>query len=135
LPLEQVVAESVVGAPDVNAVATRNGGEVDVLLWNYHDADLEAAPAAIRLGVDGLRGKAAVAAEFRMDGTHSDAYRAWQQMGSPAHPSAEQIAALQKAGGLEQTMPNHRIAIHAGKAEMNLTLPRQAVVLMRLVEH
>ncbi len=134
LPLEQVVTESVAGAPDVNAVATRNGGEVDVLLWNYHDADVEAAPAEVHLGVDGLRGKAAVASEFRMDGTHSNAYRAWQEMGSPAHPSAEQIAALQKAGGLEQTMPNHRIAVHAGKAGMNLTLPRQGVMLVRLVE-
>ena len=86
LPLEQVVKESIAGAPDVNVVATRNGDEVDVLLWNYHDADVEVASAAVHLGVDGLRGKTAVASEFRMDWTHSNAYRVWQQMGSPAHP-------------------------------------------------
>jgi xylan 1,4-beta-xylosidase len=134
LPLEQVVTESIAGAPDVNAVATRNGGEVDVLLWNYHDADIEAAPAVVHIGVDGLRGKAAAVSEFRMDGTHSNAYRVWQQMGSTAHPSGEQIAELQKAGGLEQTTENHRIAVQAGKAEMELTVPRQAVVLVRLME-
>jgi xylan 1,4-beta-xylosidase len=134
LPLARVLADSVTGAPDVNAVATRNGGEVDVLLWNYHDADVAAPAAQVHLAVDGLRGKAAIAAEFRMDAEHSNAYRVWQQMGSPAHPTAEQTAQLQKAAALEQTVPDHSIAVHAGKTDLDLTLPRQAVVLVRLRE-
>ena len=134
LPLAKVIADSVTGAPDVNAAATRNGGEVDVLLWNYHDADVAAPAAQIHLAVDGLRGKKTVAAEFRMDSTHSNAYRAWQQMGSPAAPTAEQAAQLEKAAALEETVPDHSIAVHAGKAAMNMTLPRQAVVLVRVRE-
>jgi xylan 1,4-beta-xylosidase len=78
--------------------------------------------------------KAVIAAEFRMDATHSNAYRVWQQMGSPAHPGAEQIAQLQKAAALEQTVPDHSVPVHAGTADINLTLPRQAVVLLRLRE-
>jgi xylan 1,4-beta-xylosidase len=134
LPLTQVLADSVTDAPDVNAVATRNGGEVDVLLWNYHDADVAAPAAQVRLGADGLRGRAVIATEFRMDATHSNAYRVWQQMGSPAHPGAEQIAQLQKAAALEQTVPDHSVPVHAGTAAIKLTLPRQAVVLVRLRE-
>jgi xylan 1,4-beta-xylosidase len=134
LPLADVVEHSVAAAPDVNAVATRNGHEVDVLLWNYHDADVPAPAAQVHLTVDGLRGRTVVAAEFRVDATHSNAYRAWQQMGSPAHPTAEQAEQLQKAGALEQTEPDHPIALDEGKAAIDLTLPRQAVVLVRLRE-
>jgi len=134
LPMAEVVEHSAVAAPDVNAVATRNGHEVDVLVWNYHDADVPAPAAQVHLAVDGLRGKAVVAAEFRMDATHSNAYRAWQQMGSPEHPTADQSQQLAKAGALEQTVPDHSIALQNAKAAIDLTLPRQAVVLLRLRE-
>jgi xylan 1,4-beta-xylosidase len=134
LPLADVVEHSVADAPDVNAVATRKGAEVDVLLWNYHDADVLALPAQIHLTIDGLHGKAAVAAEFRVDETHSNAYRAWQRMGSPAHPTPEQTQQLEKAGALEQTVRDHSLALADGKAGITLTLPRQGVALVRLRE-
>ena len=131
-PLEDVVASSVDGAPDINAVATINGGEVDVLLWNYHDADVEVSPTEVHLVLDGLREGKWTAAEFRMDSTHSNSYRAWQQMGSPAHPDKDQIAKLEKAAALEQTIPDHPVAVNAGKTAVDLALPRQGVVLVRL---
>ena len=134
LTLEDIVAHSATVAPDVNAVATRNGREVDVLLWNYHDADVPAQPAEIHLTIDGLRGKTAIASEFRVDETHGNAYRAWQQMGSPAHPTPEQTQQLEKAGALEQTVPAHTLNVKNGKAEIALTLPRQGVALVRLRE-
>jgi xylan 1,4-beta-xylosidase len=134
LPLADVVEHSVTAAPDVNAVATRNGNEVDVLIWNYHDADLFAPPAQIHLTVDGLHGKLVTAVEYRVDATHGNAYRAWQQMGNPAHPALDQVEQLQKAGALEQSVPGHSISLNAGKAAIELTLPRQGVVLVRLLE-
>ena len=57
-PLDQVVASSVTAAPDVNAIATRHGHEVDVLVWNYHDDDVPAEPASIRLEAGNLPGEA-----------------------------------------------------------------------------
>jgi xylan 1,4-beta-xylosidase len=132
LPLEDVVEHSVTGAPDIDAVAARNGNEIDILLWNYHDADVPAPAAEIALEVDGLKNGWAVASEFRMDETHSNGYRAWQQMGSPAHPSAEQVAELQKAAGLEETVKDHAIAIKGGSVRAKLTLPRQGVALVRI---
>jgi xylan 1,4-beta-xylosidase len=132
LPLDAVIEHSVVGAPDINAVAARNGNEIDVLVWNYHDADVAAPAAEIELEVDGLKGGPATASEFRMDETHSNGYRAWQQMGSPDHPSAEQVAALQKAAGLEEIVMDHAIAVKGGKAHVKLTLPRQGVALVRI---
>jgi xylan 1,4-beta-xylosidase len=134
LPLAEVVEHSDIAAPDVNAVATRNGREVDVLLWNYHDADVTAPAAKIHLTIDGLHAKSAVEAEFLMDGDHSNAYRAWQQMGSPAHPTQEQEQQLEKAGALEQPVRNHNLEVNKGEATMDLTLQRQGVMLVRFGE-
>ncbi len=132
LPLAQVVAHSVPDSPDINAVATRNGAEIDVLLWNYHDADAEAPPAPVSLELDGLEGKKAVEAEFRMDATHSNAYRVWQQMGSPAQPGEEQKQQLEAAGALEQTVADHTFPLHEGRLNVATEVPRQGVVLVRL---
>jgi xylan 1,4-beta-xylosidase len=135
LPLADVVANSVTGVPDVNAVATRNGPEVDVLVWNYHDADVAAKPAQIRLEVDGLRGRTAIASEYRIDAFHSNAYRAWQQMGSPAQPTPEQKSELETAGALDQTVPGISLSVHNKKASLDPgSLPRQGVLLVRLRE-
>jgi xylan 1,4-beta-xylosidase len=82
--------------------------------------------------VDGLDGKTATAAEFHMDWMHSNAYRVWQQMGSPAHPSEEQTRQLERAGALEETGPEHTIQLDGGKAGIDLNLPRQGVALVRL---
>jgi len=132
LPLDRVVTNSVTGDPDINAVATRNGSELEILVWNYHDADVTAEPARIELSVDGWRGGTVSASEFRMDATHSNAYRLWKEMGSPAAPTEEQKLTLEKAGKLEQTVPGRSIAVHAGEARIQLELPRQGVALVRL---
>jgi xylan 1,4-beta-xylosidase len=132
LPLDEVLAHSVAAAPDVNVVATRNGEVVNILLWNYHDSDTPASPADVHLAIDGLHGQTVVSSEYRMDATHSNAYLAWQQMGSPAHPTEKQVDELQKAGRLQQTVPDHALALRQGTAAIDLTLPRQAVVLVRL---
>jgi xylan 1,4-beta-xylosidase len=134
LPLDDVVEHSVVSSPDVNAVATRSGNTVDVLVWNYHDADVAAAPAAIHLSIDGLQGSAVTVSEFRVDETHSNAYRVWQQMGSPAHPTPEQTQRLEKAGSLAQSVADHEVVVRGGKADVDLSLPRQGVVVVRLVQ-
>jgi xylan 1,4-beta-xylosidase len=134
LALDDVVARSVTEAPDVNAAGTRNGSDVDVLVWNYHDADGSAPATEIVLQIDGLRGRQVVTAEFRMDETHSNGYRTWQQMGSPAHPNAEQLATLEKAAALEEIVTDHTISVKGGKASVKLTLPRQGVALVRIRE-
>jgi xylan 1,4-beta-xylosidase len=134
LPLDQVVANSVAGDPDIGAMATRNGSEIDVLVWNYHDADVTAEPARIELSMDGLRGGAVSASEFRMDAVHSNPYRVWKEMGSPPALTEEQRLKLEKAGGLEQSILGHSIAVRAGEARLQFELPRQGVVLVSVRE-
>jgi len=44
LPLASLLEHGVTSASEVNAVATRNNDEIDILMWNYRDADLPLHP-------------------------------------------------------------------------------------------
>jgi len=131
LTVDSILANGVTGSPDVNAVATRNGDEIDVLLWNYLDADVEAPPAAISIQFDGLPANL-FESEFLVDGQHSNSYAAWKGMNSPDQPDKQQTAALQRAGQLQETVHNLPLRPQHGAATINLTLARQAVALIRL---
>lgn len=131
-PLDEILQNSVTGAPDVNAVATRRNRQIDILLWNYHDADLPAPPAQVRLDIDGLTGSSVRESQFRMDSSHSDAYRLWIQMGNPAHPTPQQQRDLEIAGKLAEPISHQSLTVHDGKAAIDLALPRDAVIAVRL---
>jgi xylan 1,4-beta-xylosidase len=132
LPVEQVVQESVREAPDLNAVATRSEHGVDVLLWNYHDDDVAAEAAQVSLVVNGIpiRGELKIR-EFLMDRKHSNAYEAWQRMGSPSEPTAKQFRELQSAANLQSQAPVGSIT-KDGSVELPIRLERQGVMLVRL---
>jgi xylan 1,4-beta-xylosidase len=134
--LDDILAHSITSAPDINAVATRQRNEIDILLWNFHDTDLDAAPATISLLIDGLKGRPRWT-EYRMDSEHANSYAAWLKMGSPAHPDVGQLAALKQAGELNEPddeEPVHWLDHKHGTAALTITLPRQSVVLISIQE-
>ncbi len=131
--VDDILDHGVTGAPDVNAVATHNGDEIDILLWNYHDADVEAPPASC---LEGSRstgsGGDLVETGYMVDHTHSNAYAEWLKMGSPARPDDGQRAALERAAQLDEVIHSHSVRGMKGTAVLTLTLERQAVALIRL---
>jgi xylan 1,4-beta-xylosidase len=127
----EIERRSVVGVPDVSAIATRNGSSVDVLIWNYEDEDLPASAAEVRLEVAGCDAKRVRVTEYRMDEDHSNAYAAWLKMGSPEQPTAGQVEQLNKASELAVVRSGSE-PVAAGKISLRMTLPRQGVALMRL---
>jgi len=132
--LGEILGEGVSGAPDVNAIATRRPRELDILVWNYHDDDVAAEPASLRLLIEGLPQQKTRLQEFRVDSTHSNAYAVWQEMGSPQHPSPAQQAQLEKSGMLAAVEPPRLLANPSppyGRM-VSFTLPRQGVALFRL---
>jgi xylan 1,4-beta-xylosidase len=131
--LDDVVAHSVAGDADINAVATGSGNRVDVLVWNYHDADLPAPASPIRLVVDGIKTPTATIDGYRMDSSHSNSYSAWQQMGSPEHPTAEQREQLEKAAAFERPVTSQTVKVEHSKATIELSLPRQGVAFFTLI--
>ena len=127
----EIKRRSVVGAPDVSAIATRNGNSVDVLCWNYEDEDLPAAAAKIRLEVAGLSGKQVRVTEYRMDQDHSNAYAVWLKMGSPQQPTSAQVNEMEKASQLA-VIKSESERVASGAVELLTTLPRQGVGLFHL---
>lgn len=132
MPVKQIVTNSVIDRPDIDAIATRRPHEVDVLLWNYHDADVPAAAAKIALEVRGLPQARMTEDAYLMDASHSNAYAAWKQMGSPQKPSAEQQRELVKSGKLERVVAARPVAVKDGVAHLQMLLARQGVTLVRL---
>jgi xylan 1,4-beta-xylosidase len=130
--LDSMLRDGVREQPDIGAMASRNERAISVLLWNYHDDDAPAPDAKIKLEVAGLPAADRVELRhYRIDGTHSNAYTVWEQMGSPQSPSPEQLARLARAAQLEPLEPPRRLPDNR-PAAVEFRLPRQAVSLVQL---
>ena len=129
--LDDVLKSSVRAKPDVNAIATRDGHRVNVLVWNYHDSS-DAFPAEVNLRVEGIpREISRVRLEhWRVDHDHSNAYTAWQAMGSPSSPSPEQYQRLKGAGQLGLVESPLWITVKNGVVELPVTESSEGVSLL-----
>jgi xylan 1,4-beta-xylosidase len=134
LDTEQILTEGVRGAPDVRVVATRTDYGVQVLVWNYHDDDLAAPLASVELEISGLPAdkNRALLQHFRIDSTHSNAFTAWKQMGSPQSPTPDQYKQLESAGQLQLLSSPEWIQIESGGARVKFELPRQGLSLLKI---
>ena len=134
LESDQVLHEGVRGAPDIRAIATRAQHGIQVMLWNYHDDDVATAPASVDLAINGLPSDVGrvLVEHFRIDSTHSNAFTAWKQMGSPQSPSPEQYQQLESAGQLQLLTSPQWTHIAAGTAHLKFELPREGLSLLRI---
>ncbi|MGD0677365.1 MAG: beta-xylosidase [Polyangiaceae bacterium] len=134
LTLNAILANGVRGQADINAMATLNGQQIQVLVWNYHD-DLIAVPASpIQLTVQvpvGF-GSVAVVDHLRVDETHGDAYTTWVSQGSPAAPSAAQLLELGQAMVPQPLQPEQMLPVTAGTVSLTFDLPRFGLSLVSL---
>ena len=134
LPVADILQSGVRKQADVNALATREDREIEVLVWNYHDEDVSATPASIDLSIDHLPegARRALVDHFRIDQDHSNAYTAWKQMGSPVSLSGSQRADLERAGQLQLLTSPQWVSIDKGTLHVRFTLPRQGLSLIRV---
>jgi xylan 1,4-beta-xylosidase len=133
-PLDAMLSEGVRGNPDVDALAVRSDREISVLAWNYHDDDVPAPEARVRLEIAGIPHAATrvLVRHYRIDDTHSNAWTAWKDMGSPQHPTPEQYARLEAAGQLQMTDSPRWVDVRGGRTTLEFSIPRQDVSLMEL---
>ena len=134
VPLDDLVKTGVRQAPDVDAFATKADHEAAVMVWNYHDDDLPAPAADVQITISGIPAgvKRVLLEHYRIDETHSNAYTAWKNMGSPQSPTPEQYAQLKAAGQLQLLTSPVWLDVDNGRVTIETTLPRQAVSLLRL---
>jgi len=132
--LDDVLTNGVRSEPDIDGMATVDGDAIRVLVWNYHD-DLVAVPAApVRLSIKVPASFGAVArvSHLRVDEAHGDAYSVWASQGSPASPSAEQIAALEQAMEPSSLVPDRSVWVSRGVVALDFDLPRFGISLVTL---
>ena len=134
--LDEIMKSGVRNRPDVGALASLDATSLAVLLWHYHDDDVPGPEAAVAVEVAGLSippGATVRLVHDRIDATHSNAFAAWQRLGSPAAPTPEQMAQLVRAGHLERLdgAEAGEVRRDGGRLSVSVPLPRQAVSLLR----
>jgi xylan 1,4-beta-xylosidase len=117
---------------DISALATADAHSASVLVWNYHNDALSAPPAEVELTLQGLATAKAQVQHYRIDDDHSNAYTAWQALGSPQQVSAAQRATLEQAGQLAQLTAPASVSLQNGRTVLHFALPRHGVSLLRL---
>jgi xylan 1,4-beta-xylosidase len=134
LGTEEIVRNGVRAQPDINAIASRKEREIEILIWNYHDDDVATGAALIDLAITGLPSNAqhGLLEHFRVDSDHSNAFSAWKEMSSPQSPSAAEYTRLESAGQLQLLTSPAWIELPHGDAQLQFTLPRQGLSLLRL---
>ncbi len=132
LALDAVRDGSVRDQPDIGALATRGERSIAVMVWNYHDDNVTAGASPVALTITGVpRGEVRLS-HFRIDDDHSNAYTAWQRMGSPQMPTPAERATLERSGQLEEFAPARPARAEHGMLETAFPLPRRAVSLVLL---
>jgi len=124
----------------VQAWATRtDDGAVRILVWNvtYDQTKARGSDALARqvsLVVTGLLpGQRFCQRHYRVDNTHSNVYGAWQAMGRPDWPNAQQLAELHRRDELEMLEPERSGTSDAsGKVQLQFGLPMPSLSLIEL---
>jgi len=130
----QILEAGVRAEPEVNAMATRAASRAVVLVWNYHDDDVEAPPSSVQIHVAGLPADAGtvLVRHYRIDDRHSNSFAVWKKMGAPQMPSPEQYSELEAAGQLALLQSPGWLRTAHGAVNINFELPREAVSLLEL---
>lgn len=113
-----------------HALAVENNHSISVLVWNYQADDVAGPAESVSLVVPSDQQRVLMR-HYRIDDDHSNAYSAWQKMGSPQQPTAEQYAQLERAGQLELLGSPRWIAVRAGMIDVSFDLPTNAVSLVQ----
>lgn len=131
---QSIIDSSVHGnQTDINAIAAKSKNSLTVMLWNYHDDDMQDNGSPVMLSLQHIPVKRAKLYHYRIDSDHSNAYEVWKKMGSPQQPTEQQYQELEKAGQLALLSVPKEVTMKNGTLTVDMQLPRQSVSLVRLV--
>jgi xylan 1,4-beta-xylosidase len=133
-PLADLLAAGVHERPDIDALAARDAENVRVLVWNYHDHIVAAAPATVTLevSVPATFGANALVTHTRVDEAHGDAHSVWVAQGSPETPSDEELAALRASMEPVVLERERATSVERGVVRISMQLPRFGLSLLTL---
>ncbi|MEN0053378.1 MAG: beta-xylosidase [Mucilaginibacter sp.] len=130
----QTIADSSVRGlnTDIGALAAKDKATATVMLWNYHDDDIQNAGETINIQINDIPAKAVTITQYCIDQEHSNSYEVWKKMGSPQSPTEAQIRELEKAGQLKIAGKPENKNVIKGHLKTSIILPRQGVYLLKL---
>ena len=117
---------------DINALAAKTNNNTTILVWNYHDDDIQGEGSPVKVSVKGLKNGKATLYHYRIDAAHSNSYEVWKKLGSPQHPSEKEYKILEKSGQLELLSKPQKVNIKNSELSVNFQLPRQAVSFLKI---
>ena len=127
-----IITNGVRGRNDIQAMASKNQHSAYVMVWNYHDDDVDGASASVELTINGIDSNKVLVHHYRVDDQFSNSFEKWKSMGKPQQVTDDQYKELEKAGQLQlYTSPEWK-EIHNGKVGLEFDLPRQGVSLLQL---
>jgi xylan 1,4-beta-xylosidase len=129
IALNDIISNSVRNQPDISALASFDGHTLYVMAWHYHDDDVPGPDANIELDVSHVPAPCAMVTQYRIDQHHSNAFAAWQRLGSPNVLNETEYAEVEAAGKLSQFDAPTNISATRRELKLKLTLPRQGVSL------
>jgi xylan 1,4-beta-xylosidase len=130
--LKTVLDSSIRKQPEIGALASKDKRTAAIMVWHYHDEDKQAPGEPITIDLSNLPMKEFKVTQYRIDSEHSNSYEIWKKMGSPQNPTAAQVSELEKAGQLKAIGEVQKIKTKTGKATLTISLPRQAVALLKM---
>jgi xylan 1,4-beta-xylosidase len=132
IPATAIVHSGVRERPDIDALAVSSDHRITILVWNYHDDDVNGSSAPISLEISGipLSERRVLLRHYRVDAAHSNSYFRWRQMGSPQNPSAHQYSELERAGQLEELESPRWLNSADGTAVTGFSLPVEGLSLI-----
>jgi xylan 1,4-beta-xylosidase len=129
--LQTVIDSGLRGAhTDIGALAAKDKKEATVMIWNYHDDDIQNGGKTINITLNDIPGKVVTLTQYRIDDKHSNSYEVWKKMGSPQKPTEQQIKLLEQAGQLQTIGKPAKLPVKAGRLNTAINLPRQGVALL-----
>lgn len=134
LSLDALLASGVRSRPDVDALGSAGENSAAILLWNYGDSAATSLAAEVAAEVEGLPStvRRVQVTQYRIDDHHSNAYTVWQAMGSPQHPTEQQITALRSRAGLELLSSPVWMNAENGKVTVQTEMPGESVELLQV---
>jgi xylan 1,4-beta-xylosidase len=138
-----VTADGDGGGGLVSALASRDGDDVGVLVWNssLDQSRMPADPLLARdvtLTVTGLSAGDYDVAHARVDERHSNVFAAWHEMGGADRdwPTDDEWAQLRSRDDLAELEPVRRLTV-AGDGQLTLTfpLPQPGISMLTLRPH
>ncbi len=132
-PLQTVLDSSIRSTQtDIGALASKDAHTATVMIWNYHDADIQSPGEPVQVFINDIPAKSVKLTQYIIDNDHSNAYEVWKKMGSPQNPTNEQINTLEKAVHLQKLEPAQKVITKNGSILLTIKLSRQAVALVKL---